>query len=355
MYIVILLLALQQARAGGINRLCPCRANTLDVTDAVTEATKTVAHTVEVVSLQLNETIDRSTDKAVLVVREVNTTVKQLSADTKYSAEQITAALNRASDTLKICTRDLTTCVDTNTARICKSIHDEGERVERICTQFHVKIPEHIATCKKEALDFVKQSILQTYQTVRPYLACAGMIQVVLLYNGNECSIASVMGTFTVGALVHYPVNMIKDLLPNKALKQEEKMAALRASTLIAIRHCQHELGKLPEQFDNGISQMDQFLGSWDVVRNMRLEKYEVKKYNNTCVVKNDETGEEWMITAEPGTDGKIEAFVLSKRGNDAWAIEHNTKMMIWTQKVEGDAVPNLMMWVKIPPALEQQ
>jgi len=355
MYIVILLLALQQARAGGINRLCPLRASTLDLKDAVTESTKTVAHTVEVVSLHLNETIDKSTNKAVTVVKEVNTTVKQLSADTKYSAEQIAAALNRASETLEICTGKVTTSLDTNTVRLIEAIHEEGERVERIVTEFHVKIPEHIATCKKEALDFVKQIILQTIQTVRPVAASAGMIQVVLLYNGYECSIAAVMGTFTVGALVHYPVNMIKDLLPNKALKQEEKMAALRASTLIAIRHCQDELGKLPEEFDNGISQMDQFLGSWDVVRNMRLEKYEVTKYNNTCVVKNDETGEKWMITAEPGTDGKIEAFVLSKRGNDAWAIEHNTKMMIWTQKVEGDEVPNLMTWVKIPPALEQQ
>lgn len=304
-------------------------------------------------SLQLNQTIDRSTDKAILVVREVNSTVKQLGADTKYSAEQIAAALNRASATLEICTRDLTTCVDTNTARICDTIHEEGERVERIFTQFHVKIPEHIATCKEAALDFVKQSILQTIQTVRPYWACAGITQVVLLYHGYECSMPAVVGTFTVGALMYYPLDMIKDHLPNKALKQEEKMAALRASTLNAIQHCQFQLGKLPEQFDNGISQMDQFLGSWDVVINGRLEKYVVTEFNNTCVVKN-ETGEEWMITAEPGTDGNIEAFVLSKRGNDAWEIKHNTKMMIWTQRVEGDARPNLMIWVKIQPALER-
>lgn len=371
--IAILLLLLQKETYGSY---LPLRINTYDIKEMVVETAGHLDHAVEGLGMVGLEATEILADSAVDMAREVRGGLKDVGAEINKGVETLAAAERHFAGTLDDVANKLTASMDNNTMRITETVDKAGDKMVQMHATFHKEIPGHVTTVKEAAVDGCKQLVSPVYDALLNFLATtafsSGIVIGTCLYNGasTPCTIAfTICGGICGGAgltKISDPVHkMIKNMKDNRS---EEHTQALKIG--------QRMLGKEPEKVLNGISQMDQFVGSWEVVKceqqkeksacglckkrnnttrnfDTKKEKYTVERFHEINVVKNEEGEEIWTMTIERDSDENVTFFVLSKiEKEDEWVIKNEGKSMVWNQRVGGNLVPSFMLWVKIPQTL---
>lgn len=341
MFIVIAFFLLQHARAGGCNHRVQ-----VDAPDLVRVATE-ARETAESLGIDLRDIAEVTTNNMQLTAETVCQTAERLGVDVRAALEQNANASDNMAHAINNLAHTVDVVVTTNTGQICETLVYSTDTLADLgytAVEAAHRLPNEM---KDAALDYSKQLI---YHQILPIVAGAFVANMGAFCWGTEFDAINSIGG---GACVYIVARGIESHGPKilKCLKDNSTQEKIYQK---AILDCQLAFKKEPELFSNGILSIDNFVGSWGLVKDEKRETYTVRKSGGIGVV-SDESGQDiGMITTQRDSDINVEKFLLTNLATgDQWEIKYEDKVMIW-KRVKGKALPNIMPWVKLQ-VLENQ
>jgi len=340
MFIVIALLLLQHARAGGY-----CRTRHTFASPDLVNAASRLEGAAKSVGTDFKEAVEISTNNLHRCTGDLCLTAQLISCDLRETAEGGISAVNRMTDSIDAGTKRIDICFRDCTGQICDTlVLCTGQLQDVAMTGLHVinEFPQRIETACTNLLD-------QAFYKTAKILSCGVPAMLTLHVCGKkDCDFMTIMicSTGTVYVIERNVREKVNKCLMNNSLKQQKLQLKLLND---AYQECQQVLEKVPAHFENGILEMNDFVGLWARPINGEMETYTVQKRNDIGVVRNQLSGTEIGKITTQQDDEENKIFVLSNTARTlAFQIKKGEKDMVWKHK--GNAVTIPMIWVKIRP-----
>lgn len=316
MFIVIAFFLLQHARAGGCKHRAQIDTPDIDrVAARMENAAKGVAkefkEAVESAGLDAKEIVElagndivRCTDRVCLAGERLGTDGKEAATIIANSNDNIaksidnavergdrviTAATDRVCGALENCSGDITEALLAG----CETVNRMPQNVKDQCLDYCNKIMNDLIIPLATSAGIANAMVLPCVGF--EYLACNPIIGIALV---GGTSIGGGAGVYIAWQKISSNSPQILNRLMDISSKEQKQKHE-------AIEDCQRVLEKDPEYFPNGILEMNNFVGSWELVKDGKKETYTVQLRNDIGVVRNQRGPVIWKITKRTDDEDK--------------------------------------------------